>query len=299
MRVAGQVVALLVGATLPWGDRGAGAAERLLEAPGGLAAVRVRVGPAEVEMLVDTGSTGTVIDPALARALALPPVDRVLLTTPTGTRALPRAVVPRLELDGRIVEDLRVIVAELPGLAETGRTLRGILGLDALSGFELALDFVRRELALGVGCPLPGQDTGARVAFEDRHGVVLETRTRPGERPLRLLLDSGASGLVLFGPAAAAAGPDRGAPASAWRITTAEDTRAAPAGRVPRLDLGGLTLEDIPAALVHGASARGVDGLLPASLFSRVCLSRAGGYVLLEPPQSGERPGVALARAGG
>lgn len=296
MGVAGRVEVLLVGAALLGSE--VGGAERLLAAPGGLAVVEARIGTLDVEMLVDTGSTGTVIDPLLARALALPPVDRVLLTTPTGTRALPRAILPDVEIDGRLVRGLRAIVADLPGLAETGRPLRGILGLDALSGFEVALDFGRRELALDTGCPTRSPHGAARVSFEfeDHDGVVLETRARPGERPLRLLLDSGASGLVLYGAAASAADRRPGEAGTAWKVTAAQATRTAPGGRVARLEVGGLRFEDVPAALLDGGSARGVDGLLPASMFSRVCLSRAAGVVVLEAPT---RPGVAPARRGG
>jgi len=89
MGVSGRWEALLVGAACLSGEAGvAGAAERLLEAPGGLAVVEARIGTLGVEMLVDTGSTATLIDPALARDLGLPPVDRVLLTTSAGTRVL-------------------------------------------------------------------------------------------------------------------------------------------------------------------------------------------------------------------
>jgi len=85
----------------------------------------------EVLMLVDTGAQITLIDEALASALAVEHVNAAVLTGVTGSAQGWIGRLPALRLGEQEVRDLDVMVAPLPG--------RWLLGMDVLEKLQLSV----------------------------------------------------------------------------------------------------------------------------------------------------------------
>jgi hypothetical protein len=152
----------------------------------------------------------------------------------------------------------------------------GILGQNVLSRLPFTLDHRRRRIVFG-----PARLPLTRLAERVGDRPVLDADlTCDGGRSVRLALDSGIGGLLLYDA--------RGLPpAAATRWVDAETnagTQALRAGRLDALCLGALRLGGVPVALREDGTPhpRGEDGLLPTSLFARVHFDGPAGTIGLE-----------------
>jgi predicted aspartyl protease len=102
--------------------------------------------------------------------------------------------------------------------------------------------------------------------------IVLAVRINGEAR--RLLLDSGASSLILFRP------PGKSRSSGEAEMLTHAGVKTVAVHRVRELRIGRLVLRDLPAGVTGHASD--VDGLLPAALFSRIYVDNNRGMVTLE-----------------
>ncbi len=137
-----------------------------------------------LEMLVDTGSSWTFIDPGSARRAFGRADYRLTLQT---------ARLAGVDLGPVKVRSLPL--SEL-GMA-VGRPIDGILGFPAFRRVLLTLDYARRQVRLGADTLPPGAGMGI-VQYEGRQRPHLPTRV--AERRLRLLLDSGSTGSFVLPP---------------------------------------------------------------------------------------------------
>jgi hypothetical protein len=236
--------------------------------------VRVQgVGP--FPFLLDTGADTTVVHTDLARRLRLTPTARIELVTVAGARFVPQGHAD-LAIGETAVGRLDVLIHDLAAARAHDGRIAGILGRNALGSAPFTIDHERGRLVLGTSAP-----RGA-VRYDDRDGrPVIDARLRCGGPPLRLALDSGLNGLILF---------ER---ARAWPVVTsggvAALTNAGTAwlrtGRVESLCVGRARLLDLPVAVQGGAGADGrpEDGLLPTGLFARVHVDPRAKTVTLEP----------------
>ena len=121
--------------------------------PGGAAiAVPVRINGAEpVDLILDTGATLTCVDTALARELALPAEQGLLggAIGAGGTGRVDLHTVDSLQIGGAVIRGLTVCSIALDPLREVDDEVRGLLGLNALRGFRVTLDFERDVVRLG------------------------------------------------------------------------------------------------------------------------------------------------------
>jgi hypothetical protein len=149
---------------------------------------------AKLSCLVDTGTWPTIVDRSCAarHGLGVDRRDKVSMID----RVVPvsAAVLPRLGLGERTIESLPVSVNDLSDL-RTGIGLRAdvILGLDVLRRCNLCLDFDSRSASFSVESSLtwsaPMLDCGPDP-------IVVEAEV--DRVPVRLLVDTGAAGMVLF-----------------------------------------------------------------------------------------------------
>lgn len=141
------VEALLSGA-----DRGVPVPVRT--GPGDAVVASVRAGAGSFPLLLDTGATLTVLRPgALQRIPAAEDLRRtVRLQTAGGTVEAPVYRVRGLRLGGVALPPLDVSVLELPGLG----SVDGLLGMNALAGFDFELDRRAGTLWLRAGAPGAG-----------------------------------------------------------------------------------------------------------------------------------------------
>lgn len=286
--VLAGLCALLAGGGVEAGE----AALRLT--PGRLPVVALSLGgQGPFDFLVDTGSATTLVDGALVERLGLRPVDRVEVVGPGGLRVVPRAQLPELTVAGETVPGPRAPFADLASLREADPSLEGILGRDVLGRFDVLIDFAAGRLRLdrGQGRGLPG---AARLPLAEDGSAVVAALGRDGGRPLRLLLDSGAASLVLYGAPGPATGVELSPAGAGWRVSGVSGASDAAAVRVRALDIGGHRFAHLEAAVLAGRDPRGYDGLLPAALFGRVFLGYRSGHAAMA---SGRAP--ALAPLGG
>lgn len=223
--------------------------------------------------MVDTGAETSVVDPSLAREAGLVARYRVEVGTVTGSRLVP----------GHPAVDLRFAPSSpfgpsellwfpLDTIRQAVPDARGILGMSTLRGHDLLLDLRTGEALVDTapgepGEPIPFRWLGGRIAVE----ALVEAERR------LLILDSGASHLMLYGTAGTHG------PGGRVRLATNEGSREVPLVRVGRLAVGVLSWQGVPAAAVPRPADRPEDGLLPASLFDWVYIEGRGHRLLGRP----------------
>ena len=134
------------------GDTSAGEVAFRWAGPGEAAmVVPVRInGSDTVDMILDTGATMTCIDTALATTLALPE-RRAVIGAAVGIGGAGRVRLHRtdsLRIGGTTVHRVDVCAMDLQALRTLGPRVRGLLGLNVLRSFHLAIDFERGVLRL-------------------------------------------------------------------------------------------------------------------------------------------------------
>src|ERR1700692_315832 len=150
------------------------------------------------EFLLDTGTETSLIDPALARDLALSATDHLTLYTPNGEKTLARAFLPTVTLGAVSGSNLEVLVDRPETFAALDPKLRGILGQNFLSQFNLPLDYKQHLLTVYAASSPEEAIAGTHIPFLLDHGRPLLIAKGSNGADLHLLLDSGSSSLWLF-----------------------------------------------------------------------------------------------------
>jgi hypothetical protein len=265
---------------------------------GSLILVPVTVnGSGPYDFVLDTGTSTTSIDPKLAAQLALPWVGRTTQYDVQSSFAVPMAHATELGLGGAKVQNLSVLVESMAGLNYFDGKVRGVLGENFLSRFDLLLDNRHREVHLEE--PLAGSMVedleGERIPLVD-HGSaegeptynrLLLTAKAPdvGANELTFALDSGTSTVVLF----------RNTHTGAWVLRRGDldvpgssnslqpGTRPIHLRHLQTLTLGRRVLADLAAAVPTSSPAEDSDGLLPTGIFHSVFISHSGGFAIFDP----------------
>jgi predicted aspartyl protease len=158
-----------------------------------VAEVEIR-GISETEhFVVDTGATPSVISVNLAQRLGLATSPS---TFTAAGKVMPTqlAVVPEIDLGPIRAASLTVRVQDLSQLGrDLGLPIGGILGMDILSEASFRLDYDRSEIVLG-----ESSRVGIAAPLNARAGVAMLDVIFRGT-PARLLVDTGAERVVLFG----------------------------------------------------------------------------------------------------
>lgn len=162
-----------------------------------------RFGP--YRFLIDTGSSVTLISPALAkrypgRDASLPAGPRVRVAAADGNLAeLPAASLRRIELGEARFEDVPVLVYDCAPLsAHLGVKIDGVLGFPLFRKTLLTIDYPGSRVVLRpttATAPTPG----ATVVFDDaRKTPVIHVQL--GDRSIVALIDSGSDALFSLNP---------------------------------------------------------------------------------------------------
>lgn len=236
--------------------------------------VRIQgVGP--FDFLLDTGTDITVVRDDLADRLGLTPRAQIEVSSVAGARLVPQASVEALALGGRALGPMDVLIHDMRAATAADPRLFGILGQNALRGVTLTIDHARRRVVLG-GPLLAG------AAYTQAEGrPVIDARLGCAGEPLRLVLDSGIGGIVLFEGT-------RRLPLALTEWTSAKTNLGSTvlrSGRLEALCLGAARLEDVAVAVQPRTegSAPAEDGLLPTRVFARVQLDGPRRQVRVEP----------------
>lgn len=198
--------------------------------------------------IVDTGAERTVIARELAGVLGLAPGPIVRVTGMTGTSPVPTVLVPRISVDA--LPDLTDVVA--PALEARNLDALGMIGLDALQGNSIAIDFDTQHMTLRPARrqapPPPGPDEIV-VTARSVMGQLIVTHAHWRRTRIAVVLDTGSP--VSIGNAAMLAAilkrPQQVEPVV---ITSATGGRLeAPTYLIDRLEIGGIQFGHVPVAI--------------------------------------------------
>jgi predicted aspartyl protease len=222
--------------------------------------VRGSIGRLErLRFLIDTGATRTFIDRAIARRLGLTLVPRKghLWALDHAGEAW-QTVVPSLQFGPIRIEASSGLVTDLSAVRGVG-TIDAVIGLDLLRLGSFQIDYGSRRITFG---PLP--DSTDSVSFQTL-SPLLTVEATIERRPVRLIVDTAASRLVLFSDQMRSRLP-RFRYRGHTQVLSAFGTSS-----VHGIDLGGVRLGATAfpghdAVLLEGAAApyAGLDGVLGA-----------------------------------
>jgi predicted aspartyl protease len=247
-------------------------------------------GQGPFDFLLDTGTNTTLIIPELARQLNLRPTDQVSLITLSGTQVVPRAMIDHLRLATRAVARLEVLFDDLRGLRSVDSKICGVLGQNFLSHFNYLLDYRERRIEFDEEGELESRLQGTPLQIEQNEGklMILAQAALSVKETLRLVLDSGASDLVIFAPASIKMEFELERRESLL-ITTNAMGKQVKCGLLPGLQIGSERLVDLPIALIRSYASpdyHATDGLLPTRLFRAIFFQHDKHFVILNPRAS-------------
>lgn len=136
-----------------------------------------------LRLLVDTGTSRTVVDQRIARALELPGTPDVMHVFGERVR-VQRVTLPRLRVGPMEATGLSVLSADLTRARRDGWRPDAIVGLDVLRGHCFVVDYRTRRLSFAcredwtahLPCDLRSSSLVARVAIDDHvHRLFIDT----------------------------------------------------------------------------------------------------------------------------
>ncbi len=241
------------------------------------------------DFLLDTGMQVTAVDLSLATALHLEPRGAAVIVGAGSSQSASYVQLDLLEAGSYAVPNSRVFLYDLQKLQ-----IQGILGEDFLEHFDMLIDSAHGLLCLdetsamrpgvkGTHIPLvsaPGPKRGS--ALPDL--PIISVRLSDATRPVRLMLDSGANGAILFNAFEYLASPRIG-----HIQGTGVDGKQLIFSTLPPQDLkiGALELRGVPFVSLlgtqHDSRAKGFDGILTLGLFRRVFIAHADHFAIFDP----------------
>jgi hypothetical protein len=253
-------------------------------------------GSGPYEFMVDTGAQITVIDPDLARELKLEAAGSLHVATVASNVEVPLVTVAIVAVGPVDVEQLPVAVEDLGRVQSEYASLRGILGNNFLSRFDLLIDNSHKLLCLDALRQMQNSLRGDRVPMLSRADcdpgsgcaqaiLLLVHLPDDGPKGSVLRLDSGSNVPLLFvDPQARARTRPQMMPVSGTTIgKQAQILYAFTPARLVRL--GAHKEMEIVFAAPTGRlySKPAEDGILPTTIFHEVFISFADHFVMFDP----------------
>jgi hypothetical protein len=300
MRLACLVVATAVASTLDAESKCPGNAASITPrfVQRALIVIPVKINQAgPFEFMVDTGSQVTIIDPTLASQLRLKLQGTAGLVSVAGYAHGSVTVLDSLEADYRVLEKPFAIVEDLGTIQAADVRIRGVLGENFLSHFDLFIDYAHKLFCLDQTTAMRDTLRGERIPLvQSQHPqdelpnmgrLVIATRlSGAGTRQILLQLDSGSDGPILYPHAEERRLPllDRASPREG-NLTEAQ--RAFAALPPQELQIGNRTVSHVlfvtPVSVAKNVPTPEEDGLLPTVLFQRVLICGADHFVVFDP----------------
>ena len=213
-RLCALLVCLLIGCAMAHADcRVTSVSTVPLEQADGHILVTVAVNDVDATFILDTGAERTLMGDDVVKRLGLARDGWVasIIQGIGGLEQRPNALPRSLRLGGvtlrrrTVTGDTSVTVGPLPVTAIAGRPIAGLLGRDFLSPFDLDIDLPGRTLTLydvrgcGTGF-LPWSTPYAAIPTSAPIGAAMVLQVLIDGRPLRALLDTGASSSLITAP---------------------------------------------------------------------------------------------------
>jgi predicted aspartyl protease len=153
-------------------------------------------GLANKNLLIDTGTNPTIIDERVAEQLQLESLTNMPDTIPvvTGFVKTRFSLLPKLEFGPLRRQSVMVAVENLSSLRKhVGTRIDAVVGLDVLGKTSFRIDYGKKVIVFG-----PLDDQKSKVSFSSGPPLVTVPMTI-NHHPMTLLIDTGTSGLILFG----------------------------------------------------------------------------------------------------
>ena len=241
-------------------------------------------GAGPFSFLVDTGTTRTVIDPDLANQLKVTAVGEVNVTTVLHYRRDKLVRLQDVRVGEASVSGLGAMVDKLTRQKMLAPGIRGVLGEDFLSRFDLLIDYKQRQIQFGALPP-----AGERCRFEatgqyqgapttNRLLIDVEIMEVSGNK-VQLQLDTGAKTPELF-PVSYDSHPSQPRGSS---MATSSGANGVIVHSNVILKIGTTMIPGQDVVQSRRAVAFDAAGLLPAAIFRRIYISHSGGFVVLNP----------------
>jgi len=200
-------------------------------------------GQGPFRFVVDSGADRSVIGERLARTLALPTGQSVTLHGMAGSSRRETALIGRLGIGGAVVEDIAA-----PVLPEAALGARGLIGIDALRGQRLMLDFETDTITVeDTRRPVRTQGDEIVVTARRKGGQLILTQARASGIGIRAVIDTG-SQLTIGNIALRDAlfrRRKRPETTSATLITVTGETMIVPLAIVPEMRIGSITMRNV------------------------------------------------------
>jgi predicted aspartyl protease len=195
---------------------------------------------------VDTGADRTSIAASLAARLALPPGPGAVLHGMAGIDRVETAVISELRVGSNVTTEINA-----PVLPDGPLGVQGLLGIDALDGQKVVMDFADRELRITPGGRRDAEDDGTIVITARRRfgQLVLVDASVEGVK-VYAIIDSGAEHSI--GNAALRRVLERRQAAATRKpvelVSVTGRTLVGDLSTMPRMKIGGITMAGVPIA---------------------------------------------------
>ena len=250
------------------------------------------------DFLLDTGTDTTIIGPSLAAELHLGTQGSAMISGAGLSETARFAQLDLLEAGAHEVANQEVLVYGLMNLRSLDSRIRGILGEDFLTHFDMLIDNGNKLLCLDDSGSMRAEVNGPHIPLSATERkpdggpsprmLILSARLSDGSQPARLKLDSGTNAPFLYntnGPVAPG-GYRRGLVVGSGADGDQKVFSALPPQEVK---IGSIRLHNVTfMALAHpqkNSGRRVFDGLLSTDLFRRVFINHVDHYAVLEPWQ--------------
>ena len=231
----------------------------------GLAVVRVIVGRAGYDFLLDSGAAGIVIDPSVVDQQGYERYGQRMGST-LGSFPESTTIVPQMTIGGLRMRNIVARVVQIPFHVDNRTRVAGLLGFDFFADTVVHID-LDKSVAEAIAPDhfhAPADASSVSVALDDKTPAV---RARAGTASGRVVLDTGANRTV-FESAFAERGdfsPERLATTMHVRgmggFATAEPTR------VPTFELGGIYTRQATADVSNAdLGTEDLDGVIGTDL---------------------------------
>jgi predicted aspartyl protease len=235
------------------------------------------------DFVLDTGADCTVVDPSIASRLSFVPLDRIRQTTLSSVQTVTVGSIPSLSIGSVQVDNVTVLTQDLSVLRKIDAHIQGIAGQNFLSHFNYLLDYRKHVVRIEVSSEIQDSIDGDHVSIDARGNrmlVVSEAESR-GTTGLRLMLDSGASSVVLLPRAVQALDLPK---QDGGFLSTSSGKVELHTSRIRLLTVGSQRLHDVAAALLANEPAERIgDGMLPTALFRTLYINNHENFVVFNP----------------
>lgn len=249
-------------------------------------------GSGPYDFLVDTGTNTTLIDPDLVAELKFKPIDRLALTTLTGSQPVPRYFLEQTSVGSASVVQTEALASPLDQLRRLDRNIRGILGMNFLENFSFRLDYEHHKLEIFDPSEPPEISGGLRVPIEMTESRLLVPVTSQASRDgvWKLALDSGISAVAIFDDRLAGALQNHNSEHCVGICNVAVHTNSFSSTVADQISadmrIVDKSLRNQPIVVLQDDAEiprPPEDGLLPAALFHAVFFDRAQKCIVLNP----------------